>query len=273
LVPAYYAALALVLLTWPTDPTLGDTLVHFAFLQSFVPFLSAYDPAYWSLTPEIVFYALLPLLILKIRGLYQRLALFGALIIISMTSKGLSHASTAIIPETALSRNYHFPLNYLWLFVAGVLLRMLVEHLNEKRSGGSWPTLAFLLFVSSSTIFALSPYVSILKGPDHFRKGLVILFFTAALLGSPVLSWILARRPLAFVGEISYSLFLLHNSVLLLAKTYAFPLLKKQSALLEGAAVWLTFAGYAGTVLIVAGALSYLSYRYIESPFLRIKPK
>ncbi|MDQ3834398.1 MAG: hypothetical protein M3315_12375, partial [Actinomycetota bacterium] len=102
---------------------------------------------------------------------------------------------------------------------------------------------------------------------------LAILFFAAALLRSPVLSRILAWRPLGFVGKISYSMFLLHNTVLLGARLYFLPLLKIQLNHLGGAAVWLIFVGYIGSVLIVVCTVAYLSYRYIESPFMRIKPK
>ena len=36
---------------------------------------------------------------------------------------------------------------------------------------------------------------------------------------------------------------------------------------------WAAFSGYSFGVLAAAVAVSYLSYRYIESPFLRRKPK
>ena len=281
LIPAYYFALVVCLLVWPGTPTLTDTLLHLAVLQSFVPDFqgSAYDPAWWYLTSEVVFYAMLPLLVLKIRGLYARLALFGALLAASLAISAymlyvLRNAET--VSETYAEYLLHFPLTHLWLFVAGGLLRMLVEHLNERSPGAFRPVLAFSLFVGPLVLLPLFPYIpflGILMDPHLPTVWLAIPFFAAAVLGSPVLSRILSWRPLVFVGIISYSLYLLHNTVLMLVKVYALRLAKPLLKHLDGAALWIVFAGYLGVMLVVAGVVAYLSYRYIESPFLRYKPK
>jgi peptidoglycan/LPS O-acetylase OafA/YrhL len=277
LVPAYYVALAISFLAHPKNlPTLTDTLTHLTFLHSFVPLPNTvYSPVFWSLTPEVVFYALLPLLILKIRGPYQRLALFGALVAVALALQVYMYA--IVNPEKHLiDYLMGFPLTHLWLFIAGMLLRMLVERLDERSPGDYWPTVASLLFLGSSAMFALFPYTSFLKDlPASYMIGdcIVIVFFASALFGSPIFSRILAWRPLGFVGKISYSLFLLHYTVLMLIRRHVFPLVDEQLAQLDGAAAFIAYAGYVGGTLIVAGTLSYLSYRYIESPFLRIKPK
>src|SRR3982751_5669237 len=100
----------------------------------------------------------------------------------------------------------HFPLTDLWLFVAGVLLRMLIEHLDEKRPGDSWPILAFSLFAGSSVLLVLASYVQFFRDAMDLRvmitDWLAIPFFAAVLLGSPVLSKILSWRLLGFVGVI-----------------------------------------------------------------------
>ncbi len=294
LLPAYYVALALIIVLHLTDvlkgegPTFASTLVYLGMLQSFVPISHrdmGFDPAFWSLTPELVFYALLPLLVLKIRGLYGRLALFGVLaaasVMINIYMFTYPDAGGGFIPAYL----YLFPLTHLWIFIAGVLLRMLVERLEEKRPGGSWPALGFSLFASFLVLLPLLPYLPflgewltstsrIVDGPSILTL-VAALLFVAALLGSPILTRILSWRLLGFVGVISYSLFLLHNTFIDLTQRYVLhsrsikPLIDR----LDGPALWLAFAGYLGAILVVAGALSYLSYRYIESPFLRIKPK
>ena len=283
LVPAYYFALALSFLLWSrVDLTFTDTLAHLTFLHGFVvPSDQLINPVIWSLTPEVVFYAMLPLLILRIRGLYGRLALFGVLVAVPISFLAYTLANAEILlsdPEEYQQGIYLAvqPLIYLWIFVAGVLLRMLVEHLNERSPGGSWPTATLLLSVAPLVLLALVPYVPLLKGLMFLRVPrdfLAISFFAAVLLGIPALSRILSWRPFVFLGMISYSLFLLHTLVLLMTKYYvlgpARPLLRQ----LDGAAAWVAFAGYLGSVLIVAVVIAYLSFRYIESPFMRIKPK
>jgi hypothetical protein len=42
---------------------------------------------------------------------------------------------------------------------------------------------------------------------------------------------------------------------------------------LNGAVVWSASVGYVGSVLTVARAIAYLSFRYIERAFLRYKPE
>jgi peptidoglycan/LPS O-acetylase OafA/YrhL len=147
--PAYYAAMVVVFLLWPKEPTLTDTLLHLAFLQTFWPdyHASAYDPAWWYLTSEVLFYAMLPLLVLKLRGLYARLALFGALLAASLAT----HAymlymlrNTETLSETFTEYLLHFPLIHLWLFMVGMLLRMLVDRLNQRSPGPFRPVLGLL---------------------------------------------------------------------------------------------------------------------------------
>ncbi len=279
IVPAYYVAIVVVFLLWPTTPTLTDTLLHLAFLQTFWPSYhnSAYDPAWWYLTSEVLFYALLPLLVLKIRGLYPRLALFGALVALYVTINVYWNPDNMTLPFST------YPLRHVWLFVAGVLLRMLVDRFRERSRGGYWPVATFLLFVATMAIVVLWPHIlphvsflGTLMEPRLLVTPLAIPFFVAALLGSPVLSRVLSWRLLAFVGIISYSLYLLHETVLMIVRVYlwrwARPLFNELWQL-DGAAVWLAFAGYSGVILIMCGAVAYLSYRYIESPFLRIRPK
>ncbi len=96
--------------------------------------------------------------------------------------------------------------------------------------------------------------------------------FVCAVLGSPVLKPVLKWWPLGFVGKISYSLYLLHGLVIFAVATYVLPVVlwfAGQSSLM----IWAAFVTYTFVVLAVAGAIAYLSFRYIESPFMRIKPK
>lgn len=51
-------------------------------------------------------------------------------------------------------------------------------------------------------------------------EALVILLFVAVLLGSPALKPVMNWRPLVFFGKISYSVFLLHTTVLFLIFWY-----------------------------------------------------
>jgi peptidoglycan/LPS O-acetylase OafA/YrhL len=166
---------------------------------------------------------------------------------------------------------------------------MLVEYLNSRPA--SWLLrlrLATALFLVSAVATVALLYLG-LKHPIIARlhgdasaivagipfRLLVIAFFASAVLGSPLLRAVLRWRFLAFTGLISYSLFLLHHTVLSMVnipfiKSGVSTWVPSQDIFGVGAAV---FVGYALATLAIAFIVSYFSYRYVESPFLSHKPK
>ena len=292
LIPAYYAALAFIFLLRLAGlkaggdlPTLTHTLVYLGVFQSFWPEPQpsmGFDATYWYLTSEVVFYALLPIVVLKIRGLYGRLVLFGALVAVAAVTDVFIYMSFSADAGFLPYYLGGLPSTHLWIFMAGVLLRTFVERLEVKRPGDSWPTLAFSLFAGSLAFVVLLPFGPLLEVSHNIGiHPMTVLFFAAfpffvaAVLGSPVLSRVLSWRLLGFVGVISYSFYLLHTTFLMLAGGLVLRsrLVKPVLKYLHGPELWIAFAGYLGVMLVVIGAIAYLSYRYIESPFLRYKPK
>lgn len=284
LVPAYYAAIAVVVLVWPTSPKPGDVALLLTFLHGFkVPYPRGLDPAIWSLTPEVVFYALLPVLVLVVRGLWPRLALLGALLAVSLGSRllmanGAVEALPLVGDGLAGNRLYFFPTTLLYLFLVGSVLRTLVERGGLAGAGRLRRPAALAFTVLPVVLLALFPYLalrqSLIRSPLALAaEGLVILFFAAVLLGSPLLKPVLEWRPLVFVGEISYSLFLLHSTVIFLTSRYVLFELRPWMAEQGGATVWAVFGAYTAFVLAAGIGVAYLSFRYIESPFLRRKPE
>lgn len=285
LVPAYYVAIAVVVLLWPTDPALFDVALLATFLHGFKPsFPIGLDPAVWSLTPEVVFYVLLPFLVLKVRATWQRVTILAGLLGVSLATRLLMASGTfAALPVVGESlvgnRMYFYPTTLLYLFIVGVLLRGMVE----RRGPGGPPGGASGLLLSALGVFpvallAVFPYLivegQVLAGPvAMLAEAMVVAFFAAALLGSPALRPVLGWRPLASLGEISYSLFLLHNTVIFLSTRYILFKIRPWLAEQGEPVVWAVFVFYALAVLTVATAISYLSYRFVESPFLKRKPK
>jgi peptidoglycan/LPS O-acetylase OafA/YrhL len=78
---------------------------------------------------------------------------------------------------------------------------------------------------------------------------------------------------LEFFGKISYSVFVLHTTVIFLIFRYVLFEYRAQLTVLEGPIVWTLFALYGLVALAITIVVSYLSFRFIESPFLRRKPK
>jgi peptidoglycan/LPS O-acetylase OafA/YrhL len=302
IVPVYYAAIALYVLLPLPGPSLDSIVLHLTFLQGFKPsYPAGFDSAWWSLTPEVVFYAALPLLVLKFPKFWQRATILGVLLSISLITRlsiaeVFSFLPTLDVSSEVFGRNrmYFFPTNLLYLFLVGMLLRMMVErHADAGRQPSNQQLLlASALSVVPIALLSVFPYLimtqrEVLSSPwAFFGEAMVILIFVSILLGSPVLRPILGWRPVVFFGEISYSLFLLHSSVIfgvigavLLAVSswsadpsavFAIPTWVANQS---GPTIWAIFLTFTFVVLVTSVPLAYLSYRYIESPFMRIKPK
>lgn len=277
IVPAYYVALVMALLLWPTDKSAGDILAHFTFTQGFFLTETGFDGAYYSITPEVVFYAFLPLFILKIRSFSQRLILMVVLFAISLATE---------IYLINLYVNYNdwnfahyllrFPTTYLWMFIAGMVLRMVVERIQQSETFNFQPWHASVLFFTSLALFLGLPQTPFWGLPftNAVMDLLVLLMFAGVIMGSPFVLSVLRWRPIVFVGVISYSMFLLHNSVLLLIRKLGIAdMISPLAANASGFVVWASYAGFLGIIFAIAIPISYLSYRFIERPFLRIKPK
>lgn len=293
LVPAYYVSILVVVLLWParvSQASVESVLWHVSFLHMLSPeYGRTLDGVYWSLTAEVVFYLLLPLLVLRLPGTTGRLVLLAFLAAVSLgTRLYVAHAGLGP-PPNPYPRNaefwflYYLPSTHLYLFVAGMLLRALVERLGPAGPGRA--ALAFSLFAASVAAFAAFPYAvseygPTLQGPGGMAVDLLVIgFFASALLGAPLLRGALGWGPLAWIGTISYSLFLLHHTVVVLFMVHLgghLPSLVERVGGLApagGWSVWGAFLVFAACIFSASVAVSYLSYRFVERPFLARKPR
>ncbi len=292
LVPAYYVAILIVILLWPIPVSASDVLMHALFIHALNPPTgSGLDPVWWSLTPEVAFYCLLPFIVLKFPRVSQRLALFGVFALTSLASRLFIYMAH-LVPDPSNPATYkgmfHVSVTFfLYIFLAGVALRTLVEYFNERPASLLRHRLATTLLLISAVSMVALLYLGLTPASIAMAQGqqswtlvgiplelVAIAFFTSLMLGSPLLRAVFRWRFLAFIGVISYSLFLLHNTVLMVvARPLLSPAIRDWVVDRGQLAVWAAFSGYTLAILAVVLTLSYFSYRYIESPFLRHKPK
>lgn len=282
LIPAYYFAIAVIILVRPNDPSLVSVGWHLSFLHGFLPaYPGRLDPVFWSLTPEIAFYLALPLLVLWLRSLPARLVLLGALITLSLAARIYMGTGPGFAPlgeSFEGNRLYFYPTTLLYLFIVGMLLRKAVERIGQLRSPVRWRRPASLACSVAPLALLVFPFFlpqnRFLQSPlAMVAELLVIALFAAVLLGSPLLKPLTSWRTLAFFGKISYSVFLLHATVIFLLFRYVLWELRPWLMGLEGPIVWGSFALFAFSALAITILVSYLSYRFVESPFLRRKPE
>ncbi len=199
LYPAYLVAtlITFVAANWlgPAEfsSSASDAAISLAFLTTFVPGARWVEPAYWSLAVEMQFYFWIGLIYAFSRENFVR-AWCG------FTLLGLALWIAGTPDSLHLLRNisrYVFLAPYLPHFTAGVMFYLLYR---GRRQGCA--ALGLLSLVTYAVTAIDQPVAS------HYAHVVMIAAFALFLRGQ--LAW-LAVRPLVWVGECSYALYLLHQ--------------------------------------------------------------
>lgn len=272
IVPAsIVAVLGTLLLTWMLLPqtrwaAIGqDALagllyfINWSFASSSVDYLAqgqAPSPFqhFWSLAVEEQFYIVWPLLLLSITWLSLKLGfklqkgLISGVAMVALPSLLWSVYYTSTHPGSA----YFATTTRMWELAIGAGLAVISSRTSMKvptavSASIGWAGLAAIalaatLFTSSTTFPSFTALLPVLGAAALIWAG------TGASKGGPEL--LLGLRPMVAVGNVSYSLYLWHWPMLVIA-----------------AAVWGTLQPMVG-LLVVAVALvpAWLSLKYVEQP-------
>ncbi|OBG94218.1 acyltransferase [Mycobacterium sp. E136] len=172
----------------------------------------------WSLAVEVAFYVLLPLLawlllVVLCRRRWRPGLLIGGLTALALVTPAwliLVH-TTDFLPDGA---RLWLP-SYLAWFIGGMLLAAL-QTLGVRAYGLACIPVAVACYFIASTPIAGEPTTS----PNELREAVVKAFFYAviatlavaplALGDRGIYARLLSSRPMVFLGEISYEIFLIH---------------------------------------------------------------
>lgn len=274
--PLFYV---LLLVSWLRDASRGvyhpwsSVLYNLTFTFNFVPGEeTSFVWAGWTLGVEMVFYVVFPLLFRFVTSV-ERAVLCLAL------SIGLAFAYPSLAawaPPLALLANTfgHFGFfTMLPLFAAG----MLAFHLHRRPVAGAADgrsaegrsvdhrRLSLTLLISAAVAYRV---LLLLPGWAPFE---VVLFmqapiFVALLLSLSMVAWpLLVNRVTVFLGTISYSLYLNHSLVLWVLGPL-FQWVYRQPVIF----VTVRFAICAAIALASTVAVSWVTYRWIEQPGVRL---
>ncbi len=222
------------------EKSLHTAVINLSMMPGFFN-VPAVDGAYWSLIPEVFFYV------------------FTAVVMAAKQLKNIIIICAVLLLTTWIDQYvYNFPLqwsmvlNVKWnaLFFAGILFYKLKFENPSKR-----PLIHLMLMVCFVT--------TCLSMPGFTERLIIGCFFIIFYLFSyNKLEW-LVWKPFAFLGMMSYPLYLVHQNVGYIFLNYLKPVL------------WNLPVIFIGSAVVSLAAFSYLIHRYFEVPsllfFRRIK--
>lgn len=283
IIPAYWLALT-VLAIWPglSGVFTGEWWVYYGFAQNLQSewILQGIGPA-WTLHVEVTFYALLPVVALagarRLRGRpaaeQLRLELW-ALAAAGAASLALRMVWFEVAPERVGS--HLLPQLFLW-FAGGMALAVLSAHVVRRPEPPTWvrtvaarpwlPWAGALALLLLSTRLDLprtfvAPYTTFNWFAEHVLYALIsVLLVLPAAIGTDGGGWVrrvLLWRPLAWIGLVSYGLYLWH-----------LPLTKEFSPEVEDRVGDLGFPALTLAVLAASLTAAALSYYLVERPLMR----
>jgi peptidoglycan/LPS O-acetylase OafA/YrhL len=281
ILPLYYAAVvAGALLHAGTLAGLAAALPYFLCLNMLATPLLPYSSVWWSLMTEVQFYLTLPLLWLSLRRRAARW-ITVALLAVYAVAYGAFLAGRLRLPSfeavawLGLSLFGRAP-----IFLTGIAAaawyagngRTTAERWAARpwlRRGGAdmllWATLLAQAVVLQWVVFvgynvANSPPRLVFHAVEGGLWACVVLLLLIAPLHSKAL---LCNRWLSTLGVLSYSVYIVHVPLLLLS------LNAMRHAGITGLSGWNARTGIVAPLLVAACiAVSALTYRFIEQPFL-----
>jgi peptidoglycan/LPS O-acetylase OafA/YrhL len=259
IVPAYWVALSLLAI-YPGLTFTGGAWRYYYFGQVYAPqtLFDGLTPA-WTLCSEVAFYAALPLLAFAARRLFGRgthwlrreLLALGAIVVASWCM----HVWLGGLAPTRALAHFHLAFTLLGVmdwFALGMALAALsvAECLPRVRAEVAW--------ASAAAVFTACVVLPQDETLLHALLGLfgVLLVLPAIMpAGGSGVQRLLAFRPLALLGLISYGIYLWNQPIVLDLAAHG----DRSFALLLVA------------TLVITVTLATLSYRVVEAPLLRLK--
>ncbi|MDX1769892.1 MAG: acyltransferase [Planococcaceae bacterium] len=254
-IPYYF----LVPLNHPPLMYVFQGVTNILLIQSFIPVGNvSFNGVSWSLSNELFFYVMFPfLLVLTIKFVKKVRTRILLVVVLWVTFIVIF----SLIPQAAdeghsLSRwiAYFFPVTRLFDFFVGVIFGLVFSGIKNKVKNTS--KFKFSFFEISSIVLSVVVIFYSPMFPQNLRYSLLILPFWTILIfvfafQKGILSRIISNKVLIYLGEVSFSFYMIHNLVIIYAHIIGFDFT---------------------SVVVIIGCLltsiflSMVMYRYYEEP-------
>ena len=238
-------------------------LANYHFLEVGTNYLQSLRPPsplqhFWSLSVEEQFYVVFPTLFLVVAGLRSRWTTRSRMVVVLAAIVVGSFVWSVVQTNAHPAAAYFSPFTRAWELALGGLIAVSTPWLAKVEvqlaTVMTWVGAAFILYASFH-FTSLTPYPGSAAAIPVLGAGLVI----AGGVSVPPygVEYVLGRGPAQWLGRRSYSLYLWHWPIFIIAAEYA----SKSS---------LTFVEYL-PLIAVAVVLSMLTYRYLENPVRHLR--
>lgn len=237
-----------------------NTISNILFVHGVSPYwINSLVPGGWSITVEMMFYTIFPLLFLKIKTIKDAFVF----LIFSLLFK--------IIIQEILIYNYYISSDFLWkiflfyyfpsqlpIFALGIIMYFLIQNIQDIY------TVSLKIKVLTVILIALQIGTSFnFLFFNHIVFGVLFVLF-GIFLSNGKLSF-LSISVIRYIGKISYSMYILHFIVI--------SWLSKFNLIDFSQNYLINYVLKVSLILVITITMSTISYKLIEEPFQKIAKK
>jgi peptidoglycan/LPS O-acetylase OafA/YrhL len=230
---------------------------NFLFLHGFNPYwITSLVPGGWTIAVEMTFYAVLPLLFLRITNINQAIYFFISTLILSFIL-GWYLSVNPLIPTDRLWQEYlflYFP-SQLPVFALGIIFYF--HYTSQTRING-------LAFISLSLILIVN-FVRLggFSIPNHIMFGAAYMLLAIGM--SRYQFSLLENTITIFIGKLSFSMYLVHFAVLHWLDNFALVDMLQHTSL--------NYALRLLLVTLITISISFGCFHLLEVPFQKLGKK